>query len=71
MTGLAGVAALTPAGLSTGAAFDINAVEHRARMTLGEAAALRQWPSAYQRGYAISGVAAPLGFGAAIAQASA
>ena len=54
--------ALVVAALFTGAAVDVNAVEHPARRHLDPRAALQEWQPAYKRGAAMQATLALVGF---------
>jgi hypothetical protein len=53
--------ALVAAALFTGAAFYVSAVEHPARLALGDAALLAQWKPSYKRGTMIQAPLALIG----------
>jgi hypothetical protein len=58
---LSATLALVAAALFTGAAFYVSAVEHPARLVLGDAALLAQWKPSYKRGTLMQAPLALLG----------
>jgi hypothetical protein len=59
---LAGQLALVAAALFTGAAVYVSAVEQSARLALDDRALLAEWKPAYERGFAMQGPLAVIGF---------
>jgi Domain of unknown function (DUF1772) len=67
---LAGQLALIAAALFTGAAVYVSVAEQPARLALDDRASLAEWKAAYQRGFAMQGPLAIIGFSFGLIAAS-